>query len=141
MTESKHDAATPDERLGDVLAAYLEATDAGWAPDRRAFVTRYPALRPELEARGVRLVGISADEDVATVRAFVEKNPLPFESYFGGRKLADTLAEGKVPTTFLVNEKGVVIETLWGALDEGWLRAEVDEALGPKPASAATETR
>jgi hypothetical protein len=40
----------PDERFGEVLAAYLEAVDAGWAPSRRAFLERYPTWRPHLEA-------------------------------------------------------------------------------------------
>jgi WD40 repeat protein len=39
-----------DDRFGEVLAAYLEAIDAGWAPDRRAFLARYPQWRCELEA-------------------------------------------------------------------------------------------
>src|SRR5215831_12899023 len=41
---------TTDDRLGEVLAAYLEAADSGWAPSRRAFLDRYPELRLELEA-------------------------------------------------------------------------------------------
>src|SRR5438132_14162022 len=43
------DAPDPEaERLGEVLAAYLEAEDAGWAPPRQAFVTRYPGLAADL---------------------------------------------------------------------------------------------
>src|SRR6516165_4833530 len=48
----EHTATEPrpgDEHFGEVLAAYLEALDAGWAPDRRAFLDRYPSLRSELE--------------------------------------------------------------------------------------------
>jgi hypothetical protein len=37
-----------DERLGDVLAAYLEASDAGWAPDRRTSLSRYPQWQGQL---------------------------------------------------------------------------------------------
>jgi tRNA A-37 threonylcarbamoyl transferase component Bud32 len=39
-----------NEHLGEVLAAYLEAVDAGWAPPREQVLARYPALRPDLEA-------------------------------------------------------------------------------------------
>jgi hypothetical protein len=43
------DAPQPElERLGEVLAAYLEAEDAGWAPPRHAFLTRYPGLAANL---------------------------------------------------------------------------------------------
>ena len=38
------------DRLGEVLAAYLEASDNGWAPPREGFLARYAELRPELEA-------------------------------------------------------------------------------------------
>jgi serine/threonine protein kinase len=45
MADAPHPEA---ERLGEVLAAYLEAEDAGWAPPRQAFVTRYPGLAADL---------------------------------------------------------------------------------------------
>src|SRR5687767_6147698 len=31
-----------DQRFEEVLAAYLEADDAGWAPSRKDFIERYP---------------------------------------------------------------------------------------------------
>ena len=41
---------TPTEgHLEEVLAAYMEAADAGWAPDRAVLLERYPRLRGELE--------------------------------------------------------------------------------------------
>jgi WD40 repeat protein len=39
-----------DGHLEEVLAAYLEAADAGWAPDQAVLLERYPRLRGELEA-------------------------------------------------------------------------------------------
>src|SRR5262249_42476455 len=39
-----------EEHFGEVLAAYLEAADAGWAPPREELLARYPAYRAELEA-------------------------------------------------------------------------------------------
>src|SRR5690349_12749570 len=50
MSEEQRDAAAGEERFGDVLAAYLEAVDAGWAPTRSEFLARYPAFAAELEA-------------------------------------------------------------------------------------------
>jgi WD40 repeat protein/predicted Ser/Thr protein kinase len=50
MSEEPRDATGGEERFGDVLAAYLEAVDAGWAPARSEFLTRYPAFTAELEA-------------------------------------------------------------------------------------------
>jgi serine/threonine-protein kinase len=38
-----------DEHFGEVLAAYLEAVDAGWAPSRNDFLDRYPDYRRDLE--------------------------------------------------------------------------------------------
>jgi WD40 repeat protein len=39
-----------DGHLEEILAAYMEAADAGWAPDRAVLLERYPDLRGQLEA-------------------------------------------------------------------------------------------
>jgi WD40 repeat protein len=63
---------TPDDNpLDEVLAAYLEAVDAGWAPQREAFLARYPALRGELEAF------FAAQEEVGTLSAAIRADTPP----------------------------------------------------------------
>src|SRR4051794_19902622 len=81
-----NDAATSDEDvLGEVLAAYLEAVDAGWAPRRETFLTRYPALRAELEEF------FTAQDQVQTFSASVHGD----RSASGGeRTLAEVPGEG-----------------------------------------------
>ena len=40
----------PNSRFNDIVSAFLEAEDAGWAPDRRELLARYPEFADELEA-------------------------------------------------------------------------------------------
>src|SRR5437763_6467856 len=37
-----------EQRLGEILAAYLEAIDAGWAPPREDVLASYPDLSTDL---------------------------------------------------------------------------------------------
>src|SRR5258707_12337474 len=50
MTDERDENVPLDQRFDDVLAAYLEALDAGWAPPRVQLLTRYPELAPDLVA-------------------------------------------------------------------------------------------
>jgi serine/threonine protein kinase len=49
MSEELADSSNRDARLEEVLLAYLEAAQAGWAPDRRQVLAAYPDLRADLE--------------------------------------------------------------------------------------------
>src|SRR5262245_38136762 len=50
MSDERREETVAGDRFEDVLAAYLEAMDAGWAPSRAQFLARYPDLAPDLEA-------------------------------------------------------------------------------------------
>jgi hypothetical protein len=49
MNPTLHEPPAEAEHFGEILAAYLEAVDAGWAPPREEFLARYPAFRQELK--------------------------------------------------------------------------------------------
>jgi serine/threonine-protein kinase len=50
MDTKQADGPAPDQRLGEILGAYLEAVDAGWAPPERELLSRYPELAHQLAA-------------------------------------------------------------------------------------------
>src|SRR5215468_1369481 len=56
MPDRLPDPLTRERQLDDVIVAYVEAAEAGQAPDRREWLARYPELAAELKA-------FFADED------------------------------------------------------------------------------
>jgi WD40 repeat protein len=50
MTTSSDDAGAREERVNELIAAYLEAVEAGRAPDRDAYIAGHPEVAAELVA-------------------------------------------------------------------------------------------
>jgi WD40 repeat protein len=109
------DGPSNEERFREVLAAYLEAVDAGWAPPRGALLERYPDLAAELQTffgnhdevdrlaeplRGgvaVPRAPRDAGESAATVAegsAASDAPPVPAGCFFAGYELGEELARG-----------------------------------------------
>src|SRR5262245_7513964 len=73
-------------RLQEVIAAYLQAVDAGETPDRDALLTRHPDLAADLRA-------FFADHD--SVRQLAGPPPVGTRvRYFGDYELLDEVARG-----------------------------------------------
>src|SRR5262249_4928717 len=72
-----HTDAVAQDRFTDILAAYLEAADAGWAPTREQLLARYPDHADELRAFFTN--DLQADQWTEPLRAVtgVSKPPAP----------------------------------------------------------------
>jgi hypothetical protein len=81
------DAGTREQRLHDVLAAYLEAVRAGQVPDRQELLARHPDLAGELQA-------FFADHDRLRQLAAPADGPGGTVRYFGDYELLERIAEG-----------------------------------------------
>jgi thiol-disulfide isomerase/thioredoxin len=96
------------------------------------------ALRPRLAARGIDVVGLNVDtEGGADIGAFVKKTGVRYPVYVGGVAAVERLYatdELQVPVSFLVDEKGIVIELIPGWSEESRRRFS---ALVDPPANAS----
>src|ERR1700730_10146465 len=50
MASSSNESSPRDQRVNEIIAAYLEAADAGQAPDRLEILARHPDLAAEMSA-------------------------------------------------------------------------------------------
>jgi serine/threonine-protein kinase len=83
----------PNEHLGEILAAYLEAVDAGWAPPREQVLARYPAFRADLEA-----FFAAQDEVTALAEPFRPETPCQGNITIGDDNAAPAVAD--LPRSF-----------------------------------------
>ena len=115
----------------DALRGHVVVVDfwASWCePCRRAF-PRLESVAQRYASRGVRVVGVSVDEDRANCARFVrELHPSFAVVHDAGHALAERWSPPSMPTTFVVDARGVVTAVLSGE-DVSQIERRVQEAL------------
>jgi len=94
---------------------------ATWCPPCRAEMPELQALHQRLAGNGLRVLGVSVDDDTNLVREFLLKSPVAFPVLLDSRRV---LAEGLLhlnsyPATYLVGRDGVVSELIFGGRSWG----------------------
>jgi thiol-disulfide isomerase/thioredoxin len=83
---------------------------ATWCGPCIAELPNVKAAYEKYHARGFEVVGISLDQDVETLRAFVEKQQIPWTNLFDeGHPMAKKYKIRAIPTALLVDKEGKVI--------------------------------
>ncbi len=99
---------------------------ATWCPPCLAEIPDFIALQEELGPRGLRIIGISLDDEgAAKVGPFASRNRINYTMLVNGNDAA--IAYGGVegiPTTFLLDRRGRIVERRAGvAPREHWRQA------------------
>jgi len=103
-----------------------------WATWCRPCLDELPAFAAEarrLEGR-VQFVGFAVDSKAPDVKALVDRFGLPYPNVLVDGATQRAWGADAVPSTYLVDEKGVVRWSIKGAVDPPLLREKVREALG-----------
>ncbi len=148
MTSPTSDSSADDSRLNEIMAAYIEAVDAGQAPDRQALLRQHPALAAELASF---FAGRDAFERLAppgpraepagspTVAPTAQSSPATGDKvrYFGDYELLEEIARGgmgvvlkalQVSLNRLVALKMILAGQLASASDVKRFHAEAESA-------------
>jgi thiol-disulfide isomerase/thioredoxin len=129
-----HDLAGRQVRIADDVGR-VRVVDfwATWCEPCREQLPVLERLHCELGPRGLSVYGVATDEERRDVEAFLVHTPVSFPVLLdpAGEALARPLAIDRLPTTLLVDRKGIVREVHLGyeSADAAWLEARVVELL------------
>ncbi len=106
---------------------------ATWCDPCREQLPFLDRLAAEYGPQGLSVYGVSFDEDRAALERFLEHTPVSFEILWdkGGTGLADKLEVTRLPTTLVVDRRGVVRDVHLGydRGEEGKIEASVRRLL------------
>jgi thiol-disulfide isomerase/thioredoxin len=106
---------------------------ATWCAPCREEIPHFVEMQEKYGARGLQIVGISVDDEVAPVRQFYQQYKMNYPVAMGDAKLAG--AYGGVlglPIAFLIDRDGKIVTKHIGQTDAAVFEKEVIELLGQR---------
>lgn len=133
----------PDLSGRDVLVApggdRVRVVDfwATWCEPCREQLAHLDALARRFEGAGVAVFAVSFDEDRAQLERFLEEHPVSITVLWdrGGARLAEPLDLQRLPTTLVIDRRGVVrhVRVGWDAAQAVALEREVARLVAESP--------
>jgi peroxiredoxin len=109
---------------------------ATWCPPCRAEIPDMVELQKEYESKGFSFIGIAVGDDEEKVKAFVAAQKVNYPVAIGTRELA--MSYGKftqegairgIPTSFVINGKGEIVEYFVGARNKAAFAEAIKKAI------------
>lgn len=92
---------------------------ASWCPPCRASIPHLVNLNRKYGKQGLQILGMSVDEDgEAAVRKFVAEKGINYPVAVVDSEIQGDYGIRSIPTMYLVNKKGVIVEKFMGFSDE-----------------------
>jgi serine/threonine-protein kinase len=142
MTTEAFDASGREQRFQEVLAAYLQAVEAGQQPDRDEWLKRHPDVAAELRsffANRDEFTRLAERLSSAPTRAAASEHPtlpyvgesgLPVKSvercYFGEYELLEKIAGGSMGVVYKARQAGVQRVVALKMIRAGQLASDTD---------------
>ena len=100
-----------------------------WDPNVKTLLQRTAELHERYAPRGLTIIGISYDEEPASVREFLVQNPLPFEVAVGTDSTAKNFQVVSIPTSILVDANGRIADRWEGYFNTEELSQKISPTL------------
>lgn len=91
---------------------------ASWCPPCKVEMPMLIESRKNIAPENLLLVGLSLDENINELKAFVQEMGVNFPVYSGTQELFMALGIGPIPHTFVFNRKGELVESYVGLMPE-----------------------
>jgi peroxiredoxin len=92
---------------------------ATWCPPCREAIPHLIELSSKYNKQGLQVLGLSADEDgEKVVREFVAEKRITYPVALAGESLMTDYGLRSIPTMYVINKKGIIVEKYMGYNDE-----------------------
>jgi thiol-disulfide isomerase/thioredoxin len=124
------------ELKGQVVLLNFWAT---WCIPCREEIPALNSLQHELEAKGLRIVGASLDDDAEGVNAYQKDvRKFDYQVLLGGSDLKVKFEQSVLPTTYLIDRQGRIRQKIIGARDRAGWEAAIKPLLDEAPTLSST---
>ncbi|MEJ2568608.1 MAG: TlpA disulfide reductase family protein [candidate division WOR-3 bacterium] len=87
---------------------------ATWCPPCMVEIPHLIELYRKYKENGVVILGLSLDTDLKRIKIFVEKNNMEYPVLVEARDLIKTYAIKGIPTAYLIDKDGIIVEKFVG---------------------------